>query len=56
MTQPWGYSGWLLHDIVITNIVWCIAYTGEVGRGVVYRPRIVQQYCTRVGNAGGRGE
>jgi len=27
---------WPLHDIVVTNIVWCIAYTREVGRGVVY--------------------
>jgi len=46
---------WPLHDIVITNIVWCIAYKREVGRGVVYCPIIVQWYCTRVGNAGGRG-
>jgi len=30
----WGV--WPLHDIVITNIVWCIAYTREVGRGVVH--------------------
>jgi len=28
----------------------------EVGRGVVYCPSIVQLYCTRVGNAGGRAE
>jgi len=31
-----------LHDIVITNIVWCIAYTREVGRGVSYCSIIVQ--------------
>ena len=27
---------WHLQDIVITNIVWCIAYKREVGRGVLY--------------------
>jgi len=41
----WGYRPqpltWPLHDIVITNIVWCSAYKREVGRGVVYCPRIV---------------
>jgi len=42
--------------IVIANIVRCIAYKRPVGGGVVYCPIIVQQYCTRVGNAGGRGE
>jgi len=46
---------WPLHDIVITNNVWCIVYKRKVGRGVVYCPIIVQWYCTRVGNAGGRG-
>ena len=49
-------GGWPLHDLVITNIVWCIAYKREVARGVIYCPIIVQLYCTRVGNAGGRGE
>jgi len=49
-------GGWPLHDIVIADIVWCIAYTPEVGRGVSYGPIIVQSYCTRVGNAGVRGE
>jgi len=29
-----GGAPWPLHDIVITNIVWYIAYTREVGRGV----------------------
>ena len=33
---------WPLHTIGIPNIVWCIAYTYEVGRGVVYCPMIVQ--------------
>jgi len=47
---------WPLHDIIITNSVWCIAYKREVGREVVYCPIIVQSYCTRVGNSGGRGE
>jgi len=23
---------WPLHDVVVTNIVWCIAYQWEVGR------------------------
>jgi len=35
-------SDWPLHDIVITNIVWCIAYKREVGGGVVYCPIVVQ--------------
>jgi len=46
---------WPAHDIVITNIVWCIAYKQEVGSGVVYGPIIVQSYCNRVGNADRRG-
>ena len=33
---------WPLHVIVITNIVWCIAYKREVGGGVVYCPIVVQ--------------
>jgi len=33
---------WLLHHIVITNIVWCMAYKREVDGGVVYRPILVQ--------------
>ena len=40
----------------ITNIVSCTAYIREVGRGVVYCLIIVRQYCTWVGNAGGRVE
>jgi len=39
--QQW-VSTWPLHDIVIANIVWCIAYKREVGRGVLYCPIIVQ--------------
>jgi len=39
----------------MTNIVWCIAYKRGVGRRVVYCPIVVQLYCSRVGNAGGRG-
>jgi len=35
-------GGWPSHDIVITNIVWCIAYKREFGGGgVVYCPIIV---------------
>jgi len=37
-----GGGVWPLQDIVITNIVWCIAYIWEVGRGVLYCPIIVQ--------------
>jgi len=33
---------WPLHDIVITNIVWCIAYNRGVGRGVLYCVIIVR--------------
>jgi len=29
-TQAWGAVPWPLHDIVVTNIVWCIAYTREI--------------------------
>ena len=47
---------WPLHDIAITDIVWCIAYKRESGGEVVYSPIIVQSYCTRVGNAGGGNE
>ena len=33
---------WTLHDIGSTNFVWCIAYTREVGKGIVYCPINVQ--------------
>jgi len=26
-------AGWPLHDVVIANIVWCMAYTREVKGG-----------------------
>ena len=29
-TTLWCAADWLLHDIVITNIVWCMAYKREV--------------------------
>ena len=29
---------WPLHDMFITNVVWCIACKREVGRGLVYCP------------------
>jgi len=32
-----------------------MAYKQEVGRGAIYCAIVVQWYCTRVGNAGGRG-
>jgi len=48
-------ESWPLQNIVITNIIWCIAYKLEFGGGVVYCPITVQSYCTRVGNAGKRG-
>jgi len=28
---------WPLHDIAITNIVWCMAFTGEVGEDRILR-------------------
>ena len=37
-------GGWLLHDIAITNIVWCIAYKGGVGGGVY----IAQWWCNSI--------
>jgi len=44
---------WPLQDIVLTNIVWCIAYTREVERGVVYCPKscdsIVPGWAMQVG-------
>jgi len=49
-------TNWPLYDFGMTNIIWCIEYKGEVGRGIVYCPMIVQSYCIGVGNAGGRGE
>jgi len=30
-------TGWPLHDIVITNIVWCMAYTGGAAGGRILR-------------------
>jgi len=33
---------WPLHDIVITNFVWCIAYKRETEKGIVYCVIIVQ--------------
>jgi len=44
--------------VITSIIVRCIAYTQTGGRkgSRAYCPRIVQWYCTRVGNAGGRGE
>ena len=37
-----GVVSWPFYDIAITNNVWCIAYTREVGRGALYCPIIVQ--------------
>jgi len=42
-------NGWPLHDIVITNIVRCMANKRGAG-GVVSRTLVVQQYCNSVGN------
>jgi len=53
---PGGSDVWPLQDIVITNLVWCIAYKREVGGGVLYCPINVQEYRTEVDNAGGRRE
>jgi len=40
--QKGRVAHWPLHDIVITDIVWCIVYKREVEGGVVYRPMVVQ--------------
>ena len=48
-------SSWPLHDIVMTNMVWCIAYKREFGGGVVYCLIIGQWYCNSEGNAGEGG-
>ena len=50
------FEPWPLHDIAVANIVWCMAYTREVGGGIVYCPIVGQSYCTNIGNADGRGE
>jgi len=46
---------WPLHDIVTTNIIWCIAYIREVEGRFVSCPIVVQTYCNGVGNAGRGG-
>jgi len=40
--QHGGIKIWPLHDIVITNFVWCIACKREIGKGIVYCVIIVQ--------------
>jgi len=37
---------WPLHDIAITNILWCMAYKRGFGGGGVYCAMVVQQYCS----------
>ena len=37
-------ESWPLHDIAITNIVWCIAYKGRVGGGAY----IAQWLCISI--------
>ena len=44
-----------LHDIAITDVVWCMAYKRRFRGGGVYCAMGVQSYCNRVGFAGGRG-
>jgi len=39
--QPRLASSWPLHDIAITNIVWCMAYNGGIGGGGVYCAMVV---------------
>jgi len=41
---------WPSHGIAITNSVWCMAYKGGGG---VYCAMVAQEYCNRVGFAGG---
>jgi len=33
---------WPLHDIAITNIVWCMTYIRGLGGGVVYYAIVMQ--------------
>jgi len=51
-SQGGGYRGgiwsWPLHDIAITHLAWCMAYTGGVDGGGVYYAMVVQLYCNRV--------
>jgi len=51
---------WPVHDLVVTNNVWCMAYKWEVEGGLyTARCAIVVQcnayWCNSVSNAGGRG-
>jgi len=51
-----GGRVWPLHDIAITNIVWCTIYKRGVGGGGVYCAMVVQSYCNGVGFVGGVGQ
>ena len=46
---------WPSQDITITNIAWCLACRRGGRRGVVCCAIVMQQHCTRVDNAGARG-
>jgi len=46
--------GWPLHEIVITNIIWCMAYKREVeggGRILLNSRAIVLQQCGQCSRA-----
>jgi len=49
------FATWPLHDIAITDIVWCMASKGGFGGGGVYCAMVVQYFRNRVGFAGGGG-
>jgi len=55
-SSPLGSDIWPLHEIFITNSVWCIVYKREFVGGVVYCPIIVHKYRNRVGSAGWGGQ
>jgi len=52
--QGWSVG---LYTILLLPMLYSAWHTNEISEGgVVYCPIVVQQYCTRVGNVGGRRE
>jgi len=59
LSQTDSEADWPLHDIVLTNIVWCMAYKGRSKRGRILpnsRATVLQQcrQCRRAGRMKGR--
>jgi len=42
VSRTYVFGAWSLHNIVITNLVWCMAYKREVGEGLVCYSIVVQ--------------